>query len=122
MTGTTTKIEGYDDAARAVRRSANRIAAGGCAPAAGSVGRRAAGWLHACEMRWRSSLLDKSLFDTVMGNRKVSHLRASTRPFREGVQMGQVAIYCRVSTDDQCCERQERDLKAFAKRGKHTIV
>ena len=25
--------------------------------------------------------------------------------------MGQVAIYCRVSTDDQSCERQERDLR-----------
>jgi DNA invertase Pin-like site-specific DNA recombinase len=24
--------------------------------------------------------------------------------------LGQVAIYCRVSTTDQCCERQERDL------------
>ena len=28
--------------------------------------------------------------------------------------MGQVAIYCRVSIDDQSCERQERDLRAFA--------
>ena len=36
--------------------------------------------------------------------------------------MGQVAIYCRVSTDDQCCERQERDLKAFARRAGHKIV
>ena len=27
-----------------------------------------------------------------------------------------VAIYCRVSTDDQDCERQEHDLKAFAAR------
>src|SRR5215470_19225936 len=27
--------------------------------------------------------------------------------------MGQVVIYCRGSTDDQCCER-ERDLRAFA--------
>ena len=36
--------------------------------------------------------------------------------------MGQVAIYCRVSTDDQCCERQERDLKAFARRSGHKIV
>ena len=36
--------------------------------------------------------------------------------------MGQVAIYCRVSTDDQCCERQERDLKAFARRSYHKIV
>jgi putative DNA-invertase from lambdoid prophage Rac len=36
--------------------------------------------------------------------------------------LGQVAIYCRVSTDDQCCERQERDLKAFARRSGHKIV
>ena len=36
--------------------------------------------------------------------------------------MGHVAIYCRVSTDDQCCERQERDLKAFARRSSHKIV
>src|SRR6476661_335070 len=36
--------------------------------------------------------------------------------------MGQVAIYCRVSTDDQSCERQERDLRAFAKRSGHEIV
>ena len=36
--------------------------------------------------------------------------------------MGQVAIYCRVSTDDQSCERQERDLRAFAKRAEHEIV
>ena len=36
--------------------------------------------------------------------------------------MGQVAIYCRVSTDDQSCERQERELRAFAKRAGHRIV
>jgi putative DNA-invertase from lambdoid prophage Rac len=36
--------------------------------------------------------------------------------------MGQVAIYCRVSTDDQSCERQERDLRAFARRAGHEIV
>ena len=36
--------------------------------------------------------------------------------------MGQVAIYCRVSTEDQSCERQERDLRAFAKRAGHEIV
>jgi putative DNA-invertase from lambdoid prophage Rac len=36
--------------------------------------------------------------------------------------LGQVAIYCRVSTDDQCCERQERDLKAFARRSGQKIV
>jgi hypothetical protein len=33
-----------------------------------------------------------------------------------------VAIYCRVATDDQSCERQERDLRAFAKRVGHKIV
>jgi putative DNA-invertase from lambdoid prophage Rac len=33
-----------------------------------------------------------------------------------------VAVYCRVSTDDQWCERQERDLRAFAKRAGHKIV
>jgi putative DNA-invertase from lambdoid prophage Rac len=36
--------------------------------------------------------------------------------------LGQVAIYCRVSTDDQSCERQERDLPAFARRAGHKIV
>ena len=40
----------------------------------------------------------------------------------EVVQLGQVAIYCRVSTDDQSCERQERDLRAFARRAGHHIV
>src|SRR5262249_23694277 len=40
----------------------------------------------------------------------------------EGVQMGQVAIYCRVSTDDQSCERQERDLRAYAQRAGHDVV
>ena len=38
------------------------------------------------------------------------------------VHLGQVAIYCRVSTDDQSCARQEHDLKAFAKRAGHKIV
>lgn len=37
--------------------------------------------------------------------------------------MGQsVAIYCRVSTADQTCVRQERDLKAFAKKAGYKIV
>jgi putative DNA-invertase from lambdoid prophage Rac len=34
----------------------------------------------------------------------------------------QVAIYCRVSTTDQSCERQERDLKAFAKRAGYKVL
>ena len=37
--------------------------------------------------------------------------------------MGQkVAIYCRVSTNDQSCERQEIDLVAFAKRASYEVV
>lgn len=32
------------------------------------------------------------------------------------------ALYCRVSTGDQSCERQERDLRAFAERGGFEIV
>lgn len=37
--------------------------------------------------------------------------------------MGQrAAIYCRVSTADQSCERQERDLIAFAARAGYEVV
>lgn len=37
--------------------------------------------------------------------------------------MGQrAAIYCRVSTGDQSCDRQERDLRAFAERGGYEIM
>ena len=37
--------------------------------------------------------------------------------------MGQrAALYCRVSTADQSCERQERDLTAFAQRAGYEVV
>ena len=37
--------------------------------------------------------------------------------------MGQrAALYCRVSTADQSCERQERDLTAFAQRAGYAVV
>ena len=37
--------------------------------------------------------------------------------------MGQrAAVYCRVSTQDQSCERQERDLSAFAARAGYEVV
>lgn len=36
--------------------------------------------------------------------------------------MVRVAIYCRVSTDDQCCQRQERDLLEFATRASYSVV
>jgi DNA invertase Pin-like site-specific DNA recombinase len=32
------------------------------------------------------------------------------------------ALYCRVSTADQSCERQERDLTAFATRAGYAVV
>ena len=39
------------------------------------------------------------------------------------VQLGQsAAIYCRVSTSDQTCARQERDLRAFAKKARYRVV
>ncbi len=39
------------------------------------------------------------------------------------VQLGRrVALYCRVSTADQSCERQERDLLAFAERSGDEVV
>jgi putative DNA-invertase from lambdoid prophage Rac len=58
----------------------------------------------------------------LIGRCKSPQLLASAGLISERVQMGQVAIYCRVSTDDQSCERQERDLRAFAKRAGHQIV
>ena len=40
-----------------------------------------------------------------------------------GVQLGQrAALYCRVSTADQSCARQERDLAAFAARAGYEVV
>jgi len=39
------------------------------------------------------------------------------------VQLGhRAAIYCRVSTADQSCERQERDLAAFASRAGYEVA
>ena len=39
------------------------------------------------------------------------------------VQLGQrAALYCRVSTADQSCARQERDLTAFADRAAYEVV
>ena len=39
------------------------------------------------------------------------------------VQLGQpAAIYCRVSTSDQTCARQERDLRTFAKKAGYRVV
>ncbi|HMH88837.1 MAG TPA: recombinase family protein [Steroidobacteraceae bacterium] len=41
----------------------------------------------------------------------------------ERAQLGQTAaLHCRVSTADQTCARQERDLRAFAKKAGYKIV
>ena len=43
--------------------------------------------------------------------------------FVKKVQLGQkAALYCRVSTADQTCARQEADLRVFAKRRGYSIV
>ena len=43
--------------------------------------------------------------------------------FATRVQMGQfAALYCRVSTADQTCARQERDLRAFSKKAGYKIA
>jgi DNA invertase Pin-like site-specific DNA recombinase len=48
--------------------------------------------------------------------------QVAARPTRR-VQLGQrAALYCRVSTADQSCERQERDLAAFAARAGYEVV
>ena len=45
----------------------------------------------------------------------------------QGVNVGQhkslrAVIYCRVSTDDQSCERQEQDLLEYAERAGYTVI
>jgi putative DNA-invertase from lambdoid prophage Rac len=51
------------------------------------------------------------------------HTQLLLQPSAEGVQVGQrAALYCRVSTADQSCDRQERDLRTFAQRGGFEIV
>jgi putative DNA-invertase from lambdoid prophage Rac len=63
-------------------------------------------------------LVDISLFDTTDSDA----FPGSTGANCGRVQFGQVAIYCRVSTEDQSCQRQERDLRALAKRAGHDVV
>ena len=43
--------------------------------------------------------------------------------FAGRVQLGQIAaVYCRVSTNDQNCKRQETDLIAFAEKAGYVVV
>jgi putative DNA-invertase from lambdoid prophage Rac len=68
------------------------------------------------------SLLMIAVFDTLPGDEEHAYLLHFRCSNFEGVYLGQVAIYCRVSTDDQSCARQERDIRAFARRAGHQIV
>ena len=62
------------------------------------------------------SLLDITMFDTQIRGSERAYLWHFRSSYSEGVQLGQVPIYCRVSTDDQSRERQERDLPGDGQR------
>ena len=56
---------------------------------------------------------------------RISHQQNQrlARPISEGVQLGQrAAIYARVSTTDQSCDRQVMELTAFAERGGYEVI
>lgn len=49
--------------------------------------------------------------------------RSQTKATQSSGSTGsKVVVYCRVSTGDQSCERQERDLLGFAKRAKYRVL
>lgn len=63
-----------------------------------------------------------TLFGPRLCHRKAAN-RVSCHLCAERIQFGRsAALYCRVSTADQTCTRQERDLKAFAKKAGYKIV
>ena len=45
-----------------------------------------------------------------------------TRQNEKTLKTKKVALYCRVSTKDQSCERQEQDLVAFAMRSGFEVI
>jgi predicted site-specific integrase-resolvase len=48
---------------------------------------------------------------------------AFPRTLAARIKLGQcAAVYCRVSTADQTCARQERDLRTYAKKAGYQIV
>ncbi|MCK3780931.1 MULTISPECIES: recombinase family protein [Sinorhizobium/Ensifer group] len=60
---------------------------------------------------------------SVLDNTQPVQIKAFRAPKSTRVQLGQrAAIYCRVSTADQSCERQERDLTAFAGRAGYDVA
>lgn len=67
---------------------------------------------------------DRSFFARVhlLRSRPVQQQGLAGR-FAEGVQLGRrAALYCRISTADQSCERQERNLAGFAVRAGYEVV
>ena len=58
-----------------------------------------------------------------MDNYRTSKDQSVAGRAAEEVQLGQrAAIYARVSTADQCCERQIAELTAFAERGGFEVL
>jgi putative DNA-invertase from lambdoid prophage Rac len=50
------------------------------------------------------------------------HLCHNENALFRGLWAHAAALYCRVSTADQTCARQERDLRAFAKKAGYKVV
>lgn len=48
--------------------------------------------------------------------------RGSSLLFPQQGQVSRIAIYCRVSTTDQSCSRQERDLLEYAQKADYEVV
>jgi DNA invertase Pin-like site-specific DNA recombinase len=60
---------------------------------------------------------------SVLDNTDPAQIKGFSTPDFGKVQLGQrAAIYARVSTADQSCERQLRDLAGFAERGDYEVV
>jgi len=71
-----------------------------------------AGWIHYGALHGVAHDERQALRDCTPRSRSRNDLPRKCGAFSQaksrGVQLGQVAIYCRVSTDDQSCERQDR--------------
>ena len=69
------------------------------------------------------SLLKYSLNGPVAWHLKTAVFRGRDTTGSRRIQLGQsAALYCRVSTADQTCARQERDLRIFAKKAGYRVV
>jgi putative DNA-invertase from lambdoid prophage Rac len=69
------------------------------------------------------SIFNYNLNRSILCQKKTAGDRAFPTAVSERVHLGQsAAIYCRVSSADQSCARQERDLKALAKKAGYRII